>query len=354
LVPVPPPRYGGTERVVGTLATGLHELGHDVTLFAAGDSNVPCRLVPVVPKALWSSDFHGDLAPYMQLTVASVAERERDFDVIHSHVETYGFMFASRATVPVVTTLHQRLDQPPTTELVRHFPRVPLVAISDSQRRLLPDANWVATIHHGMSFDGIEVGSGGGGYLAFVGRIAPEKGIADAIELARQSGLRLRIAAKVFEPREVALFEELVRPAAAEGVVEFLGELDPAERDRVVGGALATLMLGTWPEPFGLVALESLAVGTPVIARRAGALPEIVRHGIDGFVVDDLDAALRASAFVANLDRAEIASGARRRFSADRMVRDYERLFHRLIATHSERSAPRCTVIAARTARARS
>lgn len=349
LQPIPPPRYGGTERVVATLAGGLHARGHDVTLFASGDSNVPCRLVPVVPRALWADGFHGEIGPFMQLGIAAVAAREHEFDVVHSHVESYGFMFASRASVPVVTTLHLRLDVSATPEMVRYFPHVPLVAISDSQRRLLPTANWVATIHHGMSFDGVQLGTGGGGYLAFVGRIAAEKGIADAIELARRSGLPLRMAAKAFQPHEIELYERLVRPAEEEGVVEFLGELVPADRNRLLGDALASVMLGTWPEPFGLAALESLAVGTPVICRRAGALPEIVRHGQDGFVVEDLAAAETALGQVSGLDRAAIQRSAKRRFSAERMVEDYEQLYRGLIARHGANQAGGSNLIAAHT-----
>ncbi len=331
LEPIPPPLYGGTERIVATLADGLHRRGHDVTLFASGDSQVSGRLVPIVPRALWRDGFRGEVGAYMQLGIAAVAAQEQRFDVIHSHVESYGFMFASRSSVPVVTTLHLRLDVSATPEMLRYYPRVPLVAISDSQRRLLPDANWVATIHHGMSFEGVQLGAGEGRYLAFVGRIAAEKGIEDAVELARRSGLRLRIAAKVGLVEETDLYERVVRPAEVEGVVEFLGELGPADRDRLLGGALASVMLGTWPEPFGLAAIESLAVGTPVICRRAGALPEIVREGRDGFVVDDVAGAERALTFVAGLDRAAIRRSAKRRFSAERMVKDYEQLYRSLI-----------------------
>jgi len=244
LEPVPPPRYGGTERVVATLAEGLHQRGHDVTLFASGDSKVSCRLVPTVPRALWAAGHRAEIGPYMQLGIAMVAGRENEFDVIHSHVESYGFMFASRSSIPVVTTLHQRQDLPPSAELVRHFPNVPLVAISENQRRFLPQANWVATIHHGMEFNDVPAGSGDGGYLAFVGRIALEKGIDVAIELARRNRLKLRVAAKAFQPDEVALYERVVRPAEQEGVVQFLGELPPAERDDVLRGALASVMLG--------------------------------------------------------------------------------------------------------------
>ena len=321
--------------MVGTLAEGLHRLGHDVTLFAAGDSTVSCRLVPVVPRALWPAGFRGEVGPFMQLTVAAVAGHEQDFDLIHSHVETYGFMFARQAAVPVLTTLHLRLDLPPAADLIRIYRDVPLVAISDNQRRLVPEGNWVARIHHGMEFaDPADAmpRAGEAPYLAFVGRVALDKGIDAAIDTARRTGLRLHVAAKSFQPDEVRLFRELVQPAIDEGVVEFHGELTPAERDTMLAGACATLMLGSWPEPFGLAAIESLGLGTPVVGRRAGALPEIVRHGLDGYIVDDVDGAVRALDAVTGLDRVAIRESARQRFSARRMVEDYVQLYRRLIA----------------------
>jgi glycosyltransferase involved in cell wall biosynthesis len=335
VLPVPPPRYGGIERVVGLLAEGLQRHGHDVTVFAAGDSRVQCRLVPVIPRSLWATDQEDDAAPYMQLIAASAAAHADEFDIIHSHIEWHGFLFARQARVPVVSTLHGRLDHGPTSDLLNEFRELPLISISHGQRRWHPHNNWLATIYNAIAPTSL-VGEGRGGYLCFVGRITPEKGVAEAIEIARRSGLPLRVAAKVRHPGERALYEEIVRPAEAEGIVEFLGELGASDRDELYAGALATIMLGGWPEPFGLVAAESMAVGTPVIARRAGALIETVRDGIDGFIVDDVDEALLALRRLDELDRAPIRASARDRFSVERMVERHEAAYRRLLGRQSK------------------
>ena len=277
MLPVPPPTYAGTERVVAALAEELHRRGHRVTLFAPGDSEVSCELVPTLPRSLWSEDYRGDVSSFINVGLAKVwAEHER-FDVIHSHVETLGFLFARFCPTPVLTPLHGRLDAWGIPELIGEFADIPLVAISESQRRRAEEANWVATIHHGLPLESMPFSDKAGDYLGFVGRITPEKGIADCIELARRTKLPLKMAAKVYDEHEKEHFAEVVQPAFDEGIVEFLGELGQLERDSPYAGALATVMLGAWPEPFGLVAIESLATGTPVIARRAGALTETIR-----------------------------------------------------------------------------
>ena len=327
VLPVPPQGYAGTERVVATLVDELHARGHRVTLFAAGDSSVPCELVPVVERSLWSSGYAESGREYLDLVVAAAWERASDFDVIHSHLEGAAFLLARHGPTPLVTTFHGRLDEPGMPERLAAFPEIPLVSISDSQRRWAPDANWVATVHHGLLRPETPFAPSPGGYLLFVGRIAPEKGVGDAIELARASQLPLRIAAKAREPLEEQLFADVVQPAIDEGIVEFLGELDPVARDAAFTGALATVMLGPWPEPFGLVAIESMATGTPVIARRAGALTETVEHGTTGFLVDDLVEAALAVRQVGSLDRAAIRRRALERFSPDRMVDAYERVY---------------------------
>ena len=331
MLPIPPARYAGTERIVAVLVDGLHQRGHQVTLFAPGDSHVDCELVPTVPHSLWASGYRGDLGSYLNLTIAKVWSRSGDFDIVHSHVETMGLPLARWSPTPVVSTFHGRLDIAGHPALLDEFADVPLVAISESQRRWSPRANWVATIPHGLDLAGAPFGSTAGGYLAFVGRIAPEKGVADAIALARASGLRLKMAAKVYDQVERDLFAEVVAPAIEEGVVEFMGEVGPAQRDELYAGAMATLMLGAWPEPFGLVAIESMATGTPVIARRAGALPEIVEHGRSGFLVDDLQEAALAVERVAALDRRQVRQRALGRFSAERMLDDYERVYAELV-----------------------
>jgi glycosyltransferase involved in cell wall biosynthesis len=255
------------------------------------------------------------------------------FDIMHSHLDTMGLPFARWCSTPVVSTLHGRLDGIGHPALLEEFSDVPLVAISESQRRWSPQANWVATIHHGLELGGAPFGPTPGGYLAFVGRIAPEKGVADAIALARATGMRLRMGAKVYNQAERDLFDLVVAPAIDEGLVEFLGEVGPRQRDELFAGALATIMLGAWPEPFGLVAIESMATGTPVIARRAGALPEIIEHGRSGFLVDDLQEAVLAVERASTLDRRQVRHAALRRFSVERMLDDYEGVYRALANT---------------------
>lgn len=326
-LPVPPPGYAGTERVVGVIAQGLHDRGHHVTLFAPGDSEVPYELVPSVPHSLWRNGHRGDASSYIEGTVALAWEQAARFDIIHSHLDTAGFTLARHCGTPVLTTLHRRLDTGGAAALIDAFPDVPLVSISDSQRRWNPDANWVATIHHGLDFSATPMNATAGEYLLLVGRIAAEKGVAEAIEVARRSEHRLVIAAKVYDPKERQMFERLVQPAIDDGTVDWRGEVDAAQRDELMAGAYATLMLGAWPEPFGLVAIESMATGTPVIARRAGANTETVQHGSTGYLVDDIDEAVLAVSKAAMLDRGHVAAYARGRFSAERMVWLYEQAY---------------------------
>jgi len=331
VVSLPPPTYAGTERIVTSLALGLHARGHQVTVFTTGDSDLPCEVVPVVPRALWRDGKKGDLGVYFQMAVARAWDEADRFDIIHSHVETQGFQFAAHAPVPVVTTLHGRLDKAGTAQYIDAMPSIPLIAISESQRRWNPAANWVATIHHGIDFTTTPSVTRVGDDLLFIGRITREKGIDHAIELARRTRRRLVVAAKAHEREEVALFESVVRPAIEEGVVDWRGEVDTATRDQLMLRALATVMLGAWPEPFGLVAIESMATGTPVIARRAGGLTETIDHGVTGFLVDDVDEAALAVSRAAALDRADIASKTRERFSVDHMIDAYEAVYRRLI-----------------------
>ncbi len=337
LVPVPPPKYGGTERVVAALAAELERRGHDVTVFAAGDSRPAGRLVPVLPESVWSTGYRGDVAAHFIRTAAIAWSRAEEFDVLHSHLEGHGFLLARHAPRPVLTTLHGRLDVAGLPELLEAFPEIPLVSISDSQRRWAPRANWIATVHHGLPLEAMPFDERPGSELLFVGRVAPEKGIAEVIELARRSGRRIRMVAKAYDPAEIELFERLVRPAIEAGLVAYEGELGEGARNEWYRRALATLMLGAWPEPFGLVAIESLAAGTPVIARRAGALPEIVEHGVDGFLVDDVDEAILAVRLVGQLDRKRIRARALERFSVARMTDAYEAIYRRLIAEWAAR-----------------
>jgi glycosyltransferase involved in cell wall biosynthesis len=332
VTPIPPPAYAGTERIVAMLASRLAERGHEVTLFASGDSDVSCELVPVIPESLWAAGFTGDGRQYVPMVVAA-AWREADrFDVFHSHVEAGAFVFARHGPRPVVATLHNRLDTEGMPDLLAEFTDIPLVAISESQRRWSPDANWVATIHHGIATPDSLFGEKSGEYLVVVGRMTWEKGIEEAIQVARDAGIPLKIAGKAHEDEEREMLENVVEPAVREGGVEYLGELTPNERDAVLAGALATLMLGAWPEPFGLVAIESMVTGTPVIGRRAGGLTETVDHGTTGFLVDDNIEAVTAVERVASLDRTLIRRCALERFSPDLMVERYEEVYRRLAA----------------------
>jgi glycosyltransferase involved in cell wall biosynthesis len=330
VLPIPPTRYAGTERVVAALADGLVARGHHVTLFASGDSTAGSETVAVLPKAAWNGRSTGDNAVYGMLAAMAALEQSDRFDVIHSHVDVMSLPLARGARVPVLTTFHARLDLPGLYEAVLGFGRAPLVAISESQRRWHPAANWVATIPHGLPLEAMPFGGVPGPYLAVVGRATPEKGIAEAIEVAKAVSFPLRIAAKALSSSERSYLETHIRPALGDGI-EYLGEVGPDERDPLFAGARATLMLGAWPEPFGLVAIESLATGTPVIARRAGALAEIIQHGVDGFLVDDLSEAKLAVSLVGDLDRARIRERALARFSVDRMVAAYERVYFDLV-----------------------
>jgi glycosyltransferase involved in cell wall biosynthesis len=332
MLPVPPPTYAGTERVVAALIDELVVRGHHVTLFGPGDSTVDCEIVPTPARSLWSTGYQGEVSAFINVTLAKAWARAEEFDVVHSHVEALGFLFARHSPRPVVTTLHGRLDVSGIPALLEEFDDIPLVAISDSQGRWWPDLNWISTIHHGLPLKEMPFSTKPGDYLAFVGRVTPEKGIPDSIELARRTGLPLRIAAKVYDAHEKRHYAEVVQPAVEEGVVEFLGELAEPERDALYAGALATLMLGAWPEPFGLVAIESMAAGTPVIARRAGALTETITHGVDGFLVDDLSEAQLAVGRVSGLRRDLIRNQAVERFSPERMTDEYEDVYARLIA----------------------
>lgn len=349
-LPLPPAGYAGTERIVTALAVALHERGHDVTVFAPGDSDLPCRVIPIVDQALWPQGRRGDLRRYLDDAVTIARQHSARFDVIHSHLDVAGFELARQCTTPVISTLHGRLDVEETAPLIDRYPDIPLVAISESQRRWHPDANWVATIHHGLDFSAAPYGDRPGDYLLLVGRIVREKGVVEAIELARATGRRLVIAAKVHEAGERDLFETTVRPAIEAGIVDWRGEVDATTRDSLMKEALATVMLGGWPEPFGLVAIESMATGTPVIARRAGALPELIDHGYNGFLVDDVSEAKLAVERVGRLDRRAVSAYARGRFSVERMAARYEDLFRQILGDQDRPLPPRPRPAESRTA----
>jgi len=334
---VPPLAYGGTERIVHGLVVELVDRGHQVTTFASGDSDVPGELVATVPEALRPAGYVGDPLPWFHVTMQQVVDRAADFDIIHSHLEWASLLLARVSPTPVVATFHGRLDLPWAETLLRDAPRG-LVAISHNQAATHPEVAWEAVVHNGLRLDDAPFDRRRGESLCFVGRVAPEKGIVEAMEVARAAGRPLRIAAKIAPAgSERAYYDEVFKPAleAAGSDVEFLGELTQADRDQLFAESYASLMPGSWPEPFGLVAIEALATGTPVIARRIGALPEIIRDGIDGFFGDDVTAMAYTVDRVATLDRAAIRASVLDRFSAERMTDGYEAVYRRVLASAS-------------------
>jgi len=330
---VPPKAYGGTERVVHELLVELDRRGHEVTTFASGDSDVPGRLIATVPEALRPIGYSGDQLPYFLTTMLSVLDRASEFDIIHSHLEWSSLLLARVSPVPVVTTFHGRLDLPWAEEILSR-PTPGLVAISQNQASTHPQIRWEAVVHNGLTLTGAPFERRRSEALCFVGRVAPEKGIVEAIEIANAAGRPLRIAAKVAPVGpEREYYDAIFKPAleAAGSSVEFLGELESHERDLLFAESYASLMPGSWPEPFGLVTIESLACGTPVIARRIGALPEIIRDGIDGFFGDDTIAMAYKVERVGELDRAAIRASVLDRFSATRMTDRYLEVYARML-----------------------
>lgn len=327
---VPPRYYGGTERIVSYLTEDLVRRGHDVTLFASEDSETRARLIPACPRSLRLDPASKDPLARHVVMLEQVARRAADFDVVHYHIDYLHFPTTRRAPHVHLTTLHGRLDIPDLAPLYREFSEMPLVSVSDSQRGPLPEANWLGTIHHGLPRDLLPFQERPGSYLAFLGRMSPEKGPVQAVEIARRSGLPLRMAAKVGSG-DVEYFETAVRPLLKEPGVEFVGEIDDRTKGPFLGGAIALLFPIEWPEPFGLVMIEALACGTPVLAFPRGSVPEILEDGVTahfGRTVDDL---VRSVGRVGDLDRRACREAFERRFSDRRMGEDYERLYRRMI-----------------------
>ncbi len=334
---VPPKLYGGTERVVAYLTDALVELGHEVTLFASGDSFTKARLAPIWPRALrLDPDVKDHFVPlFMELE--TVARRAHEFDVVHAHLDYFGYPLLRRLGTPSITTLHGRLDLPELPALYEIYRDVPVVSISNSQRLPLPQANYVATVLHGLPQNLLTKGDGGGGYLAFLGRISPEKAPDAAIRIAARAGMKLKIAAKVDRVDE-EYFKTTIEPLLSHGDVEFIGEIREDQKQEFLGNAAALLFPIAWREPFGLVMIEAMACGTPVIAFESGSVPEVLEEGVTGFIVRDEEQAAEAVKQIAALSRERIRAEFERRFTAHHMAQNYLKLYARL---SKERRGPR-------------
>jgi glycosyltransferase involved in cell wall biosynthesis len=335
---VPPKLYGGTERVVSYLTEELVRLGHEVTLFATGDSVTAAELRAAFPRALRFSlggAFNRD-APFVVMQEQAFGALAGQFDIIHSHLDFLSFPLSRRCAAPVITTMHGRLDLPELVPVFREYPELPLVSISDAQRAPLPDANWQGTVYHGLP-DLYSFHPNPGSYLAFLGRIAPEKRPDHAIEVAKRVGMPLRIAAKV-DPLDREYFETQIERLLEHPLVEYVGEITDAEKCDFLGDAAAVLCPYDWPEPFGIVLIEALACGTPVLAYRRGSIPELIDDGITGFVCEDVNEMVNAVGRLSLIQRQRCRDAFASRFTVQRMAEDYVALYERMTAK-SVRSA---------------
>ena len=326
---VPPKLYGGTERVIAWLTEELVALGHDVTLFASGDSHTSARLEPIWPRALRLDTSVRDPMGLHMAMLEQVRRQSDQFDVLHFHLDYYPFSLFSRQTTPFITTLHGRLDLPEHQPVFTTFSSMPVISISNSQRRPVPQAGWVKTIYHGLPADLLTPKPVRPSYLAFLGRISPEKSVDRAIRIAERCGLPIKIAAKV-DKADRDYFEEQIRPLMSLPFVEYLGEINDAQKPEFLSGAIALLVSIDWPEPFGLVMIEAMACGTPVIAFNRGSVPEIVEDGLTGFIVEDETSAVGAVGQLSTLSRERVRARFDERFTARRMANEYLAVYRQL------------------------
>jgi glycosyltransferase involved in cell wall biosynthesis len=347
---VPPARYGGTERVVSLLTEELVRRGHDVTLFASGDSVTTARLVPTVESALWCLDEVRDPLPYWAITLGEAYRRARDgeFDLVHAHLDFQAFACAALVDTPTVTTLHGRLDLPDLPRLYARFSEAGVISISDSQRAPLPDARWLGTVYNAIDIDRLPFSARGGEYLVYLGRISPEKGLDSAIRVAQMAGLPLKVAARMplkdtSNPvirADWEYYEGAIKPLLGSGQVEMIGEIGDAEKPEVLGNALALLFPIDWPEPFGLVMAEALACGTPVVARRRGSVPEVITHGLSGLIGETDEELARLCGLIHTIDRRACRAEAEARFTPGEMARGYEAIYRREVPGGDVEQAP--------------
>lgn len=327
---VPPKLYGGTERVVSFLTEELVRRGHDVTLFASGDSVTRAKLISPCAKALRLDQECVDQMAHHILLLQLVQDEINNFDVVHYHIDYLHFPLSRFSIIPHVSTLHGRLNIADLKRLYEVYHDMPVVSISDSQRKPLPAINWVGTVYHGLPEGLLQPNYSEGKYLAFLGRISPEKGIEKAIEIAIKCGVKLKIAAKI-DRSDHEYYENHVSNLMDHPLIEYIGEVGEEEKSQFLGEAIALLFPINWQEPFGLVMVESLACGTPVIAFNHGSVPEIIEHGRTGFIVENVEQAVRAIQNISLLDRRECRAEFEERFSVGRMAQDYVKIYHELV-----------------------
>jgi glycosyltransferase involved in cell wall biosynthesis len=327
---VPPKLYGGTERIVAYLAEELARRGHEVTLYASGDSTAKVRLAAGSPRALRLAGLDHLGALFHLPMLSEVYDNPGRFDVIHSNIDCLCFALARHGQVPTVSTMHGRLDLEELKPIYRSYSDLPVVSISNDQRRPLPELNWVRTVYHGLPRDLLKFSPQPGNYLAFLGRMAPEKRPDLAIEVARRSGVPIKIAAKVDRANR-EYFEIVIKPLLSAPGVEFIGEINEAEKQEFLGGALGLLFPIDWPEPFGLVVIEALACGTPVIARACGSVPEILHDGVTGFIGSSVDDLVKAVHKLGDISRRTCRDEFESRFTAEVMASNYERVYYQLV-----------------------
>ncbi|HKV45290.1 MAG TPA: glycosyltransferase family 4 protein [bacterium] len=327
---VPPKYYGGTERIVSGVTEELVRRGHAVSLFASGDSTTAAKLIPCCPQGLRLNHRVQNHMAYTVIELGMVSDRAGDFDLIHSHLDYFGFPLSRLTRTPVITTLHGRLDLPELHDVYAEFPEVPVVSISEAQRRPLPQAAWLSTIYNGIDLRHFTLQERPGRYLAFLGRISPEKCADRAIAIAHAVGIPLRIAAKI-DPVDREYFRENIEPLLDDPLIEFVGEIDETAKDDFLGNALAYLFPINWPEPFGITMIEAMACGTPVIAWRHGSVPEVVVDGQTGFICRSMEEMIASVQKVDLLDRRACRAHVAERFSVERMVDGYEAAYRRVL-----------------------